>query len=305
MLELKILNPTEDGFVNAIEWNHEELKALIGAKMQEYNGLVLTDSQITEGKKELANLRKLKEAIEGERKRIKKMCLAPYEAFEAQVKEITALIDGPISLIDGQVKEYDREKRNQKRNQIMDFYDAHIGQLRGILPFDRVLNEKMLNASVKMSGIETEILALIDRVNKDLDTIDGLGTKYDAQIRDMYIRTLDLSAAMTEKARLEEQERQLEARRAAKEEETRKAMEAAEKKRLEAQREREAADITARQQVEEAAVQRAMEPVAEEVPRYTVSVEIIGSRDQLISFERFLKENAITYNTLSKAKRIN
>ena len=82
-------------------------------------------------------------------------------------------------------------------------------------------------------------------------------------------------------------------------------MEAAEKKRLEAQREREAAEITARQQVEEAAVQRAMEPVAEEVPRYTVSVEIIGSRDQLVSFERFLKENGITYNTLSKAKRIN
>ncbi len=309
MLELKILNPTEDGFVQVIEWNHEELKALICAKMQEYNGLVLTDSQIGEGKKELANLRKLKEAIEGERKRIKKMCLAPYEAFEAQVKEITALIDGPISLIDGQVKEYDREKRNQKRNQIMDFYEAHIGQLRGILPFDRVLNEKMLNATVSMKSIETDIQALIDRVNKDLDTIEGLGTKYDAQIRDMYIRTLDLSAAMSEKARLEEQERQLEARRVAheaerarREEETRKAVEEAEKKRLEVQRELEAA---ARRQAEEAAVQRVMEPAAEEVPQYTVSVEIIGRRDQLVSFERFLKENGITYNTLRKAKRIN
>lgn len=313
MLELKILNPTEDGFVKAIDWNHEELKREVAAKMEEYNGLVLTDDQIGEGKKELAKLRKLKDALENERKRIKKVCLAPYEQFEAQIREVTALIDKPIALIDGQVKEYDREKRNQKRNQIMDFYNDHIGQLRGILPFDRVLDEKMLNVSVSMKSIETDIQALIDRVNTDLDTIEGLGSKYDAQIRDVYIRTLDFSVAMREKARLEEQERQLEARRAAqeaertrREEETRKAAEAAEQKRLEALREREAAEQAARQ-AESAAASQSVEdavPAAEE-PQYMVSLEIFGNRAQLESFQRFLQENGIAYNTLSKAKRIN
>lgn len=49
----------------------------------------------------------------------------------------------------------------------------------------------------------------IQRVNNDLDTIEGFGSKYELQIKDVYLRTLDLSSAMQEKARLEEVERRL------------------------------------------------------------------------------------------------
>ena len=38
-MELRILSPMEDGFIKKIEWNNEELKEAISAKVQDYKGL--------------------------------------------------------------------------------------------------------------------------------------------------------------------------------------------------------------------------------------------------------------------------
>ena len=73
MLELKIFSPQESGFVPEIKWNNEELKVAIAEKMKEYNGLVFTEETISEGKKDRANLNKLRGAIDDERKRVKKL----------------------------------------------------------------------------------------------------------------------------------------------------------------------------------------------------------------------------------------
>lgn len=75
MLELKIFSPQENGFVPEIKWNNEELKAAIAEKMEEYKGLVFTEETISEGKKDRANLNKLRGAIDDERKRVKKLCM--------------------------------------------------------------------------------------------------------------------------------------------------------------------------------------------------------------------------------------
>ena len=80
-MELKIISPQENGFVEEIKWNNEELKAEIAAKMKDYRGLVFTEESIAEAKKDRANLNKLKSAFEDERKRVKKQKreLADYE----------------------------------------------------------------------------------------------------------------------------------------------------------------------------------------------------------------------------------
>lgn len=300
MMELRIISPNEDGFVREIKWNHEELKQEVAARMKEYEGLVLTDDQISSGKKELANLRKLKKALEDERKRIKEVCLEPYRKFEEQIREVTALLDTPIDLIDGQIKEYDKQKRVEKMNEIRDIYDNAVGTLRGILPFEKVLKQQYLNATVSLKSIKKEITELIARVNNDLDTVEGLGSKFDSQIRDVYIRTLDLSLALQEKNRLEEQERQLEARRTAKMEQEEAA--------------RRAAEEEARKKVDPAAIQETAEPCAvsareaaepgAKAPVYVVGLEVYGDRGQPDAFCRFLKENEIFYRVTAKPRRI-
>lgn len=310
MMELRIISPAEGNVAQEIQWNNEELKQEIAARMAEYTGLVLTDDQVGEGKKELAKLRKLKDALESERKRIKAAYLEPYQKFEAQIKELAALIDGPIGLIDRQIKEYDQEKRVRKMNEIHDFFDENIGDLRFLITFPRIMDahQKWLNAGTSMKSIQAEILELVAKVNSDLATIESLGSRYDAQIRDIYIRTLDLSQAMQEKARLEEQERLLAERKAAqeaeaarqREAEARRAAEAAERRRQRAEEMEGAAQLEA-----PGAAPMPAEEESQETPEYVVGLEVYGTREQLEAFQGFLNGQGIRYRTTAKARRIN
>lgn len=117
-MELKIYNPHEDGFIKAIEWNYEELKAELSQKLEQYKGLVYTEDQIKEAKADRAKLNALATAIDDKRKQIKKQCLQPYEQFEAQIKDLLAVIKEPVALIDSQIKGYEEEKskRSLKRS---------------------------------------------------------------------------------------------------------------------------------------------------------------------------------------------
>ena len=77
----------------------------------------------------------------------------------------------------------------------------------------KVFKEEYLNVSRTLKSIREEITALIQKVNSDMDTIDELHTKFELQVKDMYIRTLDLSAALRENNRLIEVEKRLAAER--------------------------------------------------------------------------------------------
>lgn len=224
-MELRIITPQENWIAQGIQWNSEELKVAIVEKIRDFKSLQYTEETIKEAKKDKANLNKLRTALEDERKRIKKECMQPYEAFEKQVKEIVSMIDEPIRLIDAQIKEVEEQRRIEKRGQVLAIYEENIGTLKGILPFEKVFKEEYLNVSRTLKSIREEITALIQKVNSDMDTIDELHTKFELQVKDMYIRTLDLSAALRENNRLievekhlaaeREQKRQLEEQRAA------------------------------------------------------------------------------------------
>ena len=99
----------------SIVTNTEELKEQLSAKMAEYENVVFTEESKGIVKAELAGLRKLREAVESRRKEIKTKCMIPYNEFEKEVKELTAIIDKPIQLIDGQLKEMEVERVRRKK----------------------------------------------------------------------------------------------------------------------------------------------------------------------------------------------
>ena len=71
MMELRITSPQEGEFVKEIQWNHEELKKELTVRTEKYRSLVLTEDDISYGKKERAALNKFKDAMEAGRKRVK------------------------------------------------------------------------------------------------------------------------------------------------------------------------------------------------------------------------------------------
>lgn len=300
-MELRILSPMEDGFVKKIEWNNEELKEAISAKVQDYKGLQYTEETIKEAKKDKATLNKLRDAIETERKRIKKQCMAPYELFEKQVKEVLAIIDEPIQLIDSQIKEVEEQRRLEKKQKVLEIYEENIGNLKGILPFAKVFKNEYLNVSKSLKSITEEITALISKVNQDMDVIEELDTKYELQVKDMYVKTLDLSMALRENVRLEEVERKLAERRAQQE---RERAEAEKRAAVETQKRAEAQQQIIERIPEESdkkeIAEEAQKETAPDSQTVTLEFRVTATLEQLQKLKEFLKANNIVYGPVRK-----
>lgn len=272
-MELKIISPQEGGFVKEIQWNNEELKAEISEKMQDYKNLVFTEETIKEAKKDRANLNKLKNAFEDERKRIKRQCMAPYERFEAQVKELIALIEEPIRLIDAQIKEVEEQKRQEKRKGIEELFGS-IG-FQNFVTLDMVFDEKWLNASVPMSRIEEQMKSRMYEIGNGIMTIRNL-PEFSFEAMEVYKKTLDLTKAIQEGQRLSE----IQKRKAAYEEEQRKKEEAA----------------------KQAAIQPANKPEPDQSEVKEENGELIqldfrvwGTREQIMGLRQYLTDNKIKF----------
>lgn len=199
--DLNTALPKEIGF------NFEELKAELSERLEYYNGLVVTEETIKEGKAERAKLSKLREAVEAKRKEVKRECMAPYTDFERKVKELVAIIDAPIAAIDGQIKAFDDLRLEEKRADIRRAYEAIVpGEQRDIIPLERVFDPKWLNATVKMKAVEEALTEIVRRTEGDLLALDAVEPEFSVAVRTRYVETLDIGAALRYKQALRDAE---------------------------------------------------------------------------------------------------
>lgn len=285
-MELKILSPQEGGFVKEIRWNNEELKAEIAEKMQEYKSLAFTEETIKEAKADRAKLNKLRTAFEDERKRIKKLCMAPYDEFEKQVNELIALIDEPIQLIDSQIKEVEQKRREEKRQKIEELF-ACIG-FQTFVTLDKIWDDKWLNASVTLGKIEGQMKSRMYQIGNDVLTIQNL-PEFSFEAMEVYKKTLDLTMAIREGQRLSE----IQKRKAAYEEEQRrKASEA--RNRTQAIRAE-----TPPAQLEKGRAEElegaAQQEERQEAQVFKMDFRVWGTKDQLMGLRQYLIDNKIKF----------
>ncbi len=262
-MEFRLINPTEDGFLRVIKWNKEELEAAVRQKIANYENVVYTEDNMKQAKADRAELNGLIKDIEDRRKIVKKIINEPYILFEAELKDILALIQEPVGLIDKQVKAFEDQQKEEKKAKIRAAYDEVIGDLASVLPFDKVFDNRYLNQTYKLTTAQTDIKSKVEKVRTDLETIDSLESKYKLNAKDVYIKTLDLSKALAENKRLSDLEEKLEA------EKRRKAEEEAERKRQAEERRKEAeerARIAEEQRKAQEAQRRAAQESVSEQP---------------------------------------
>lgn len=192
-----------------LEFNFEDLKSALAERMELYRGLVVTEDGIKAAKQDRADLNKLREAIEAKRKEVKKACMAPYTEFEAKVKELVQLVDAPIAAIDGQLKQYEEKRRSDKRAEATAIYEETVGELRSILPFDKLWRDEWYNTAWSMKKIREAIVTAEDRAASDLEILSTVESEFSEAVRLKYLEALDLNAALTERARLQERAEKL------------------------------------------------------------------------------------------------
>lgn len=221
-MELVMKKDLEQQIPQELAFNYEELKAELQERLEYYNGLVVTEDTIKQGKEERAALNKFKGAIDTYRKDVKKRYMAPYNDFEHKVKDLTGLIDEPINAIDKQLAVFEEQRKAAKQSDIETAYDKLVPEdLRDIIPLDRIQDKKWLNATTSLKKIEEDIAERIKRTEADLLALDTVPEEYKAGVHAKYIDTLDITLAMNHmnaqikaeeafKARQEEEKRRLE-----------------------------------------------------------------------------------------------
>lgn len=182
-----------------INFNFEELKQELTEKVSHYETLVYTDEQIQEAKKDKANLNKLKKALNDERIRREKEYMIPFNDFKAKVNEIISIIDKPIAVIDSQVKSYEEQKKQDKMDAIVEFFNSC--EVPEWLHFSQIMQDKWLNASVSMKSVQNEILDRLEQVANDLATLSNL-PEFGFEATEVYKTSLDMNKAISEAQRM-------------------------------------------------------------------------------------------------------
>ena len=194
-MEFKMMTVLESVLPKEILFNYEELKSELAEKLEKYNRMVVTEDGLAAAKKDRAALNKLLKALDDKRIEVKRELLKPFGDFEAQVKEIQAMIAKPVGVIDAQIKAFDDAKKQEKESAIRGIYAANIGNLGELLPIERLWNPRWLNVTYRMEDIEKEIADAVFKVGNDLKIIRVTCGDYAAQVTDKYLQTLDMSAA--------------------------------------------------------------------------------------------------------------
>lgn len=198
-MELKV---NEVSIPEQITFNYDELKRDLIDKVSTYETLVYTDDQIKQAKADKANLNKLKKALNDERIRREKEYMKPFNDFKSKINEIICIIDKPVAVIDRQVKEYEDKKKTEKMEVIKEYWnncDVHEG-----LSFEKIFDNKWLNASTSMKAIQDAINEAVEKFNNDMKVLADL-PEYSFEAQQTYISTLDVGKALNEAHRLAEQ----------------------------------------------------------------------------------------------------
>lgn len=187
------------------QWDFKKLKAELKKGLAVYDGLVYTEENLKEAKKDRATLNKVKTAIETARKEYKKACLKPYEEVESQIKELTEMISQQTNLIEKTLKDYEERKKNDKKAKIKSFYAQKavtLGDMADSL-YESIFNDKWLNASTTEAQYEKEIQLALNECAQDIKQIKQKKSQLEKELLGTYAKTRSLEKVWEKEAELD------------------------------------------------------------------------------------------------------
>lgn len=211
-MEIQVSSPTQAHPLPPVEWNYDEVKQWVQDGLARYKGIVYDETQIALAKTDRANLNKLAAAIDAKRKEMKALYLQPYTEFEAQAKELTAMVKMQVDEIDAQVKAFDNFRKEEKLALIKtEIYAPMIGNLAELIPYEKLHNPRWLNVTTSMASIGEEMARTVEKAENGLKAIGKLNLAPDIaeRVTSVFMRDFDLAAAIAEKDRIEAEREKL------------------------------------------------------------------------------------------------
>lgn len=178
---------------SAITFNYEELKTALTEKCHTYETMVYTDDQIKIAKSDRSNLRKLQKALNEERIRREREYMAPFSDFKDKINEIISIIDKPASIIDARVKEFESQKKEEKREQIKAVFEEL--QFPEYITLEKIWDDTWLNSTCALSRVKEDLKTIQYRNQKNVAMLQTL-PEYAFEALEYYRDCLNVTLAM-------------------------------------------------------------------------------------------------------------
>lgn len=157
----------------------------------------VTEETVAVAKKELATARKGVKELDRRRIDIKKEIQSGYSEFEAQLKEITSIIDVADNELGAKVRVLDEAERDRKRNVIKEIWDKRIQQYAiaelDQNAFDHWITPQHLNKSTNMKSVESDMVDWLEQRESDIVLLRTMDDEYLVE----YLGTYDITSAMS------------------------------------------------------------------------------------------------------------
>ncbi|EPY2279542.1 DUF1351 domain-containing protein [Clostridium sporogenes] len=195
-LQLKVLEnkPAE------VHFNFDEISKHLDEVLKQYEGIIVTEETIKDGKKVIADLRKGKKSLDEFRKKTKKELTKSVTEFENQCKELGKKFDEVIDPINEQAEQFEIKRREEKAEEVKKVIKI-VCELKRIE--DLPLDEKYLNKSMSLKAIREDLISvanqmLLEKANhkKNVALIEGkidlANAKYDVtMVKEPYVSMLE------------------------------------------------------------------------------------------------------------------
>lgn len=155
-----------------IDGNFTEVKQGLENMMTAYAEIQVTEDNIPDCKKDVATLRKIKAAIDGKRKEVKREHEKPLKEFEAKCKELTAVIDKEIVRINSALDGYEVKRIAEKAQVIKTLYAESIGEFGEYLPLERIWQKNWNNKTCTEREITADIQQMVLKVRQETSVIN-------------------------------------------------------------------------------------------------------------------------------------
>lgn len=185
----------------AIRWNEAEVQQNLTEMLAAYTGRVYTPESIKDAKADRAAVNKLDKQLADAARGAKTFYMKPLEEFLQSTKQMQAQCKAVSGAIDQQVKAVEEAERQDKADALQAVYTDCIGELRELVPFDRLLVAQWLNKTYDLAKASRELRKSVETRREELRLIrETCGEDTEACTTE-YLRDLNLNAALVEHSR--------------------------------------------------------------------------------------------------------
>lgn len=236
------------------------------------NLILTTDDDFENAKKRCANINKVVKNIEDKRKQVKKEYNAPYEMFEKELKEVTAVLNTARDNLWGQITKAEQEIKDKLENHYRNYFEtkAEESGITAYKTWEQIFDPKWLNKGKKANTVLEEIDDKIATVKNELTAIKALQSEFESVLLVRYVEGHTMTGIITYDSRLKAEKQAVETRKQEVKENT--------------------------QPIPEKPIVPPKETVVDETEEvFATDFRVWTTKQQLADLGRYLRENGIKY----------